>query len=305
MNRITIASIALVSACVLALAACGGGGNGNGYDDPDDVPLDASDVDRESAILQTGGSPPIVSASRTRSQQITVRDQGDLYYVYYKSVNEDGVIDGHGSYVRDCSSATCTGNFFHRYEDTFFTPIMTKDGIPLAKSIRHRTTGDGTYSKYLGYGGWMDHSMFAVFIWGYRRHYEGEYWFGGAGIAGHAFGNASKSNPSVGPFHWNGVMVGRNSNIDSDLVSNVVQGDAMISAELSRAGAMSIDVEFSNIQDLNSGNSVAGMRWNDVPVVDGSFEGDKIHGSFYGPQHEEVAGAFEKNQVIGAFGGRR
>ena len=100
-------------------------------------------------------------------------------------------------------------------------------------------------------------------------------------------------------------MVGRNSDIGSSAVSNVVQGDAAVTAELSPAGDMSIDVAFSNIKDLNSGSSLADMTWTNISVTDGSFDGGTIEGSFYGPQHEEVAGVFERSYVVGAFGARR
>ena len=120
-----------------------------------------------------------------------------------------------------------------------------------------------------------------------------------------ALGDAPETNPSTGTFAWDGVMVGRNSDIASSSVSNVVQGDAAVSAELSGSGGMSVDVTFSNIKDLNSGSSMADMTWADLSVTNGSFDGGTIEGSFFGPRHEEVAGVFQRNFVMGAFGARR
>ena len=32
---------------------------------------------------------------------------------------------------------------------------------------------------------------------------------------------------------------------------------------------------------------------------------DRISGQFYGPNHEEVGGVFERNMIVGAFGAKR
>jgi hypothetical protein len=51
------------------------------------------------------------------------------------------------------------------------------------------------------------------------------------------------------------------------------------------------------------------MNWQDIPLASGSFQSgsgrNQISGQFYGPNHEEVGGVFERNQVIGAFGAKR
>ena len=197
----------------------------------------------------------------------------------------------------DCTPARCD------YGDISFTPIMTKNGVRLAKSRERQSYGDGGVETTLGYGGWLDHSLFGVRV--QIQTYDGGSfinWVTGYSLA---LGDAPETNPSTGTFAWNGVMVGRNSNIASTAVSNVIQGDAAVSAELSQAGDLSVDVTFSNIRDLNAGTSMADMMWTDLSVTDGSFDGGNIEGSFYGPQHEEVAGVFERNYVMGAFGARR
>ena len=56
----------------------------------------------------------------------------------------------------DCTPARCD------YGDTAFTPIMTTNGVRLAKSRERESYGDGGVETTLGYGGWMDHSLFAV-----------------------------------------------------------------------------------------------------------------------------------------------
>ena len=51
------------------------------------------------------------------------------------------------------------------------------------------------------------------------------------------------------------------------------------------------------------------MTWDGLAVTNGTFgtgsQGDSIQGRFYGPNHEEVGGIFERDHIIGAFGGGR
>ena len=297
-----IAGASLIPAGVLALAACGGGGNGGVVIEDFTVPV----VNEESALALTGGDPLEISRHVVQREQVAIIDGADTNFFWIKGINEDGVVDQHGGGRSDCFPICDSSVFRDHGEDTArFTPIMTKNGIPLARSWYLYVWGHGGTEETFGYGGWMDHSLFAVQLWAGENHYEGEYWFAGGGVISGAMGHASGSNPGEGILEWNGVMVGRNSDIESSLVTNVIQGDAGLSAEFSQAGDVTIDVTFSNIKDLNAGRSMADMTWNDVPVVNGSFEISSIAGGFFGPQHEEIAGVFERNQVIGAFGGRR
>ena len=296
MKRTVGLSFALISACGLALSACGGGGE-------DDTGLSFSlrDINGASAILETGGSPPDVSAAQARSQQATIVDRFNEGHMSARLE-----VDYEGEFRRQralCEAGSCW-EVPDIIRTSTFEPIMTKNGVRLAKSThREAHNYDEGVDTTSGYGGWMDHSVFAVHV-KIETYDAGTYinWVTGYGVA---LGDAAGTNPSTGTFEWNGVMVGRNSDIASTAVSNVVQGDAAITAELSGMGDMSVDVEFSNIKDLNSGGSIADMNWTDISVVDGSFYGGGIEGSFYGPQHEEVAGVFEQNNHVGAFGARR
>jgi len=49
--------------------------------------------------------------------------------------------------------------------------------------------------------------------------------------------------------------------------------------------------------------------WEDLSLTDGAFQSgsstNRVQGRFYGPNHEEVGGAFERNQVLDAFGAAR
>ena len=84
-------------------------------------------------------------------------------------------------------------------------------------------------------------------------------------------------------------------------------GDATLTFDLSRED---IDVTFTNIRDIDAGRLHGHITWQNIPVTSGSFArdiffGNSIDGRFYGPNHEEVGGVFERNQIAGAFGAKR
>ena len=83
-------------------------------------------------------------------------------------------------------------------------------------------------------------------------------------------------------------------------------GDATLTFDLSQSD---IDVTFTNIRDIDSGRPHGPIIWQNIPVRSGSFAtgfiGNSIDGRFYGPNHEEVGGIFERNQIAGAFGAKR
>lgn len=60
---------------------------------------------------------------------------------------------------------------------------------------------------------------------------------------------------------------------------------------------------------LTGPRTYAPMTWDDVPVLGGRFSdgtgSNSLEGTFYGDNHEEVGGIFERNQIIGAFGASR
>ena len=304
MRKAARLAVALFPMCGLALSACGGGGGGD-EDRYSGVAFRAADVNGSSAIMITGGSPPEASSAQVMSEQNEIMSRSNLRHHIVLGVNAEGYVSRTGALSRelDCGPDTC----FAFHGSDVIEPIMTRNGIQLFRAsvdaIDEDYGGNPTEVVILEYGGWMDHSLFRVEV-------RPETYAGGSSVIevsgwGFAFGDAPKTNPDTGPFAWNGVMVGRNSDIDSSQVSNVVQGDAAVSAELFQEGDMSVDVTFSNIKDLNSGSSLADIAWTDLSVVDGTFESSTIAGSFFGPQHEEVAGVFEESNVLGAFGARR
>ena len=94
---------------------------------------------------------------------------------------------------------------------------------------------------------------------------------------------------------------------DTALFGNVIQGDAEI--DIDDFNNPDVDIRFTNIYDLDAGNTRASMSWNNISVSNGAFttgsDANQIQGKFYGPNHEEVGGIFERNNVVGAFGAKR
>ena len=74
--------------------------------------------------------------------------------------------------------------------------------------------------------------------------------------------------------------------------------------------AIAADVAFSGIATIQTGDPRNDMAWPGMAVEDGGFTrrnapDDTISGRLCGPGEEEVGGVFERDGVVGAFGGSR
>ena len=112
------------------------------------------------------------------------------------------------------------------------------------------------------------------------------------------YGNAT--NPLSGSVSWGGAMTG--VKVGSSGLGAEVAGDAAMTVDL---GGATLDLEFTNIAELLSGAGVGDIRWQDVPMQAGSFKDDGLNGRFYGPNHEEAGGIFERDDIAGAFSLKR
>lgn len=164
------------------------------------------------------------------------------------------------------------------------------------------------------YKGWMQYSRFAAEL---NTITNGVIRYGSLErvLTGQQYGYASSSgmatdtNPVDGSATWTGVMVGGRISETAD-VGIGVRGHATLNYDFANAD---IDVFLSNIQNSNppmdGAQTYPNMTWQNLPVSNGRFGGDfdapTLEGRFYGPNHEEVGGIFERNQIIGAFGGKR
>ncbi|MYE00480.1 MAG: hypothetical protein F4Y03_04265 [Alphaproteobacteria bacterium] len=111
-----------------------------------------------------------------------------------------------------------------------------------------------------------------------------------------SLGTGSGSNPLIGSAIWTGVMAG--VKIGGSSLGAEVTGDAEMTVDL---GASSLDLAFTNIAEPASGALSNDIRWRDVSMQNGSFQTAGLDGRFYGPNHEEAGGVFERSGIAGAF----
>ncbi|MDE0144732.1 MAG: transferrin-binding protein-like solute binding protein [Nitrospira sp.] len=182
------------------------------------------------------------------------------------------------------------------------------------RTDRLRTEHVEVDTDILSYEGWMQYSSFGaelntithgIISYGdFQRVLTGERY----GLASSS-GMATGTNPVDGSATWTGVVIGGRISHDA-LVGIGVRGHATLTYDFMNEN---IDVFLTNVQ--NSQPEVDGrqiypnMTWQNLPVRDGRFGADfdapDLEGRFYGPNHEEVGGIFERNQIIGAFGAKR
>ena len=157
--------------------------------------------------------------------------------------------------------------------------------------------GLGTGSEF--YGGWLDYQVFAVAV---GRESDPDEGFEFEAAFAMSLGDATGTVPTSGSATWQGAVVG------TDMArKELVEGRARITID--DFAAPVVDAAFTQIVGLDDGAPREDMSWNDIPVTGSGFkagaDGDSIEGRFYGPQHEEVGGIFERAEILGAFGAQR
>ena len=158
------------------------------------------------------------------------------------------------------------------------------------------------------YGGWLDHSLFALESVLLKSDTFPDQ---GATVAlSYSFGFSTGENPGAaqGSARWEGLMIGREMRA-SPSRGQVIRGDAGVTVEFG-ASAITADVEFTDIANVETGERRDDMAWRGMAVEQGGFArrnapDDTISGRFYGPEEEEVGGVFERDGLAGAFGGKR
>ncbi|MCY4038982.1 MAG: hypothetical protein OXF09_05950, partial [Hyphomicrobiales bacterium] len=157
---------------------------------------------------------------------------------------------------------------------------------------------------YQSYGGWLEHSVFAVQIstGGIGGNDQGILLFS------YSFGRDNVNNPTADAT-WEGVVIGRNTG-----TKHVVQGDAVVTFDVSSPNTLD-SIVFSSVIDLDDGSAVTfgsdnSLEFSNISLADGAFMQDNsangdisyIRGRFYGTGHEEVGGVFDSHDIVGAFG---
>ena len=158
------------------------------------------------------------------------------------------------------------------------------------------------------YGGWLDHSFFAtesVLLTGEVFPDQGA-----TVVLSYSVGLSTEKNPSAaeGSARWEGLMIGRDMRA-SDSRGQVILGDADVTLDFGTT-AITADVEFTDIANVESGEEWDDMAWRGMAVDEGAFAhrdapDDTISARFFGPNEEEVGGVFERDGAAGVFGGRR
>jgi len=298
---------------LLLLAGCGGGGglggilggNGNGTD-VSDIPWP---VDAVAVQSLTGGKPPThTGADVGRSVDRLAAAANSLL------VGDLLVFVTNGPPTRgetSCSGDRCTSGFLGSalnllLEDELgirgpsaYQAVAEHRGVLLAQGRGKGEVG-GTAAHYTGYGGWLDHSFFAV---EFNRIADGilentpfNY--------GYSIGDAPETNPVAagGSGTWSGVMVGADVSATAAR-GDRIQGEATLT--IADFAAPAVDVAFRAIYNLDDRSPLPDMTWTGIAVTAGAFAATSIEGRFYGPDHEEVGGVFERNEILGAFGAAR
>ena len=122
----------------------------------------------------------------------------------------------------------------------------------------------------------------------------------GAGAV--SFGAWPRTNPAAtGGGVWTGSVMGLEG---ADGLR--IEGAAEI--RIGDFARPELDVAFTGMTAAG-GAARADMRWEDIALARGAFEVSgatgSIEGRFYGGNHGEVGGVFERNGIVGAFGAER
>ena len=299
---------------LLLLAGCGGGGlggilgggGGGGETDVSDIPWPVDPVAVQS--LTSGKPSSYTGADVRRSVERLAAAANSLL------VGDLLVFATNGPPIRgetSCSGDRCSSGFLGSALNLLlsdelgirgpsaYQAVAEHRGVLLAQG---RGKGDiaGTAADYSGYGGWLDHSFFVV---EFNRITDGildntpfNY--------GYSIGDAPGTNPVAagGSGTWSGVMVG------ADVSATAARGDRIQGEATLTIGSFAnpaVDVAFRKIYNLDDRSALPDMTWTGIAVTAGAFAATSIEGRFYGPDHEEVGGVFERNQVLGAFGATR
>lgn len=193
-------------------------------------------------------------------------------------------------------------------EEADYELAASEGGISAAAAVWDTTDHRRqNVSVHLSFGVWMTHSFILAkqnLVLSPARDTISVY------LDIFSVGAATGTNPTAlgGSATWEGIMLGfdesfagRDISRLEDAEPNVYVGHATLTLDSFEVPA--VDVRFSSI--TNSVRQLNDVVWTDLPVTEGGFEGRGILGRFYGPQHEEVGGVFQFDQINGAFGAVR
>ncbi len=312
-----------------ALAACGGGGSssvtasssgGDSGPAPDDLSNIAWAIDAAAARQAVAGSEASTVTPAQASQALVAIESN----LDTSSVSDVLAYQGTGSLIRvtnTCSGLNCTFTLPDGTSETIdlgedssdtgtteFQMVMTHNDVPMVQQRRRDGAGTADQFELLSYGGWLTHSAFEVGVSSSPSFASPE-----VSLAISAsYGDNTGTNPSGSAgmtATWTGVIAG----VDMSAANreNVIHGEVTATVDFVNSG---MDLTFSNLVDLNDASRNSALNgmdwtWDGLSLTDGTFQSgsstNQVQGQFYGPNHEEVGGTFERNQIIGAFGAAR
>ena len=284
------------------------------------VPTQAQ-IDQALALERAGGTIPKFTSTDISVAAYLIANEADSLLVSDELTWREGVLGDYPAFrsPTSCAGDTCTTDFAGSLvtisaaewtpstlgTENIITPIMRHRGVDLASvTIQESLTiqeEDTPYTVF-GYGGWMEHNYF------FSRTLKSDGIDGLETVGSFSVGKATGTNPTSGSATWKGAMVGV-SELSEDLLNSQVkvQGDATLS--IADFMIPEIDIRFTNVFEPHGGDHLSNMTWQRVPLTGGSFHTgartNQISGIFYGPNHEEVGGVFERNLIVGSFGAKR
>ena len=289
---------AVVSTIMIAvLASCGGRMESVELVKPDDHP----DPRVNSALVEDlAGTPPSTHDAADYHAAIA-----DLITTSNVLVMSDSITLTTGGVERDVSACLGAGCLFHdrmngetygtsassfTVDETFFVPITVVDDIHLAVEDDYF---EPTLDAYVGL---LSNGYFGVQM---HENADGE-----PRLIAYSSGISSFGPPSS-TMHWQGAVTAIDMGPSRDR-TDMVQGVAELSFT---SDEMAIDASFRDMINLSNGAMIDDIEWMDVPLFGSGFVqgngADRISGRFWGTDHGEVSGIFERNSVLGAFGARK
>ena len=117
-----------------------------------------------------------------------------------------------------------------------------------------------------------------------------------------SLGTEPGTNPVSGAATWRGAAVGFEFLPGGP--GDAIAGDAALRVDFGRA---TLDLELTG---LAGAAGTTGVRrpdivWREVPMVRRAFRANGLDGRFYGTNHQEAGGVFERNRIAGGFLVRR
>lgn len=197
--------------------------------------------------------------------------------------------------ITSCSGAVCTITFagerteirvdeidLRELDAGRFIGEHTRNGVSVARVMLDE---DGV--SYDTYGTWGDYGGAVA---GTFAIDQAEF------VMPISLGVGSNSNPVSGSATWTGAMVG--AMLGTTAPGAAVIGDASLQAHFA---STTLGLSFTGIQEAAGGARSADIVWQGIPMRAGTFSATGLEGRFYGPNHEEAGGVFERAGIAGGF----